>query len=521
MAEASYMAKITRFKATLEPTDVLKKDTTTKPLVEALSKAFLGIKQKFQMEGTIIVRKLVDVEVEYYRSSVLPTVVKGLLRIAKQAVVSRRPQQQVLELLNMARAGHATPAPDLLEPDDTIAAYILMLLLASSSGPVIAQYAGLELEGVSTLFDYALTNVTACPTPADFNRTLDNELRLSFPETPAPSPHQKAPVITPAAQGQGFISAAELLASTGATNPTPPCNTTTIAPPQPDDGDSLTRDAAISRPNMAEQRHVFIGNKFFRAPSLACWHLAVAIHRELQPLANHITMIQRLRLVTTITRSKCINASQALRVNRDIFSATTSVKDMITKLDAEPAKIVGAITGWQRQYFGTLQAKLNTRFKHLAKSLQEPASKHNASRIILPPLPANDRSVPPPPIDTPNSANPPRRKRKRKPRGSKSTDTNSAPPKNDTNGVPATAPLQSTPQRQPRQPRNKRKTQRKTQQEQQPRASSNEPRQPTEDQTSTPADQSTTVAATNATQQRSQRPRKRFRPRPPASAPNA
>jgi hypothetical protein len=37
----------------------------------------------------------------------------------------------------------ATPAPDLLKPDDTITAYILIRLLASSSGPVIAVLVGL------------------------------------------------------------------------------------------------------------------------------------------------------------------------------------------------------------------------------------------------------------------------------------------------------------------------------------------------------------------------------------------
>jgi hypothetical protein len=92
MAEASYTAKITRFKAALEPTDALNKDIITKPLVEALSKEILGIKQKFQMEGTIIVQKLVDVQVKFYRSSMLPAVVRGLFRMAKQAVVSCRPQ---------------------------------------------------------------------------------------------------------------------------------------------------------------------------------------------------------------------------------------------------------------------------------------------------------------------------------------------------------------------------------------------------------------------------------------------
>jgi hypothetical protein len=264
MAEASYTAKITRFKATLEPTDELKKDINTKPLVEALSKEFLGIKQKFQTEGTIIVRKLVDVEVEFYRSSMLPTVVRGLFRIAKQAVVSRKPQQQVLVLLNVARAGQATSAPGLLKSDETIAAYILILLLSSSSGPVIAQYAGLKpIGGVNTLFDYALTNVKACPAPGDFNRTLDDELCQSLTETPAQAPNQTASVVTPAAanKGQEFISAAELLMSTGATRPAPTRNTT-YATLQPDDGDLTTRDAASLPINLAGQRHVFIGNDF-------------------------------------------------------------------------------------------------------------------------------------------------------------------------------------------------------------------------------------------------------------------
>jgi hypothetical protein len=175
-------------------------------------------------------------------SAILPMLVKGLFRIAKQVVVSRRPQQQVLELLNMARAGHATPAPGLPKSNDTIAALILILLLASSSGPIIAQYTGLELEGASTLFDYALSNVKACPTPADFNRTLDDELQLSLPDTPAPN--QSAPVITPVPLGQGSITAAKLLASTGATNPTPACNITLNAILQPDNSDLITRNAA-------------------------------------------------------------------------------------------------------------------------------------------------------------------------------------------------------------------------------------------------------------------------------------
>jgi hypothetical protein len=520
MAEASYTAKITRFKATLEPTDALKKDNITKPLVEALSKEFLGIKQKFQTEGTRIVRKLVDVEVEFYRSSMLPTVVKGLFRIAKQAVVSRRPQHQVLGLLNMARAEHATSAPDLPESDATTAAFILLLLLASSAGPVIANYAGLDpQDGVNTLFEHALANIEACPTPADFNRTLDEELRLSLPETPAQTTQPAAFVVTPALQGTRMISDAELLASTGATTPVPATNTTP-AHRMPDDGDSSTRiatnssAASLAPSNPVEQRHIFVGNKFFPAPSAACWYLAVAIHKELEPLANHITMIQRLRLAKTITRSKCINASQALRVSRDIFSATTSVKDLIAKLDAEPAKIVGAITGWQRQYFGTLQAKLNTRFKHLTKSLQQPAPA-NTPRLTLPPLPTHPRMEPPPPIDPQTTTTQPRKKRKRKARESHSTDANSAPPKNSTDGMPAIALPQSTQQRQQqqRQPRNNRKRTDTTR-----RVTFNDPQQPT-DPTSLPNDRNITDAQQRSPSQpkRQKRPRKR-KPRTPAAS---
>jgi hypothetical protein len=67
--------------------------------------------------------------------------------------------------------------------------------------------------------------------------------------------------------------------------PTPARNTTP-APLQPDNGDSLTCDAASLPTNLVEQRHIFIRNKFFPAPSIACWHLAIAIHKELQPLAT-------------------------------------------------------------------------------------------------------------------------------------------------------------------------------------------------------------------------------------------
>jgi hypothetical protein len=88
------------------------------------------------MEGTIIIWKLVDIGVKFHHSSMLPTVVKGIFRIAnKQAAVSSRPQQQVLELLNVARAEHSTLAPGLHESDKAIAALILILLLPSGWGP--------------------------------------------------------------------------------------------------------------------------------------------------------------------------------------------------------------------------------------------------------------------------------------------------------------------------------------------------------------------------------------------------
>jgi hypothetical protein len=60
---------------------------------------------------------------------------------------------------------------------------------------------------------------------------------------------------------------------------------------------------------------------------------------------------------------------------------------MITKLDVVQSKIIGAMTGWQCQYFGTLQAKLNTQFKHLTKSLQYPTPASNTTPRITLPIP--------------------------------------------------------------------------------------------------------------------------------------
>jgi hypothetical protein len=146
------MAKITRSKVALEPaTDALKKDITTKPLLESLSQEYLGTKQKFQMEGTIIVRKLVGVEVELYHSSMLPTVFKGPSESRIRRSLAIEPSNKCWNCLTWLAPNMPLWHLTFSNP----------MKPASRSSPVITQYAGLKLEGVSTLSDYDLGNIKA------------------------------------------------------------------------------------------------------------------------------------------------------------------------------------------------------------------------------------------------------------------------------------------------------------------------------------------------------------------------
>ena len=91
---------------------------------------------------------------------------------------------------------------------------------------------------------------------------------------------------------------------------------------------------------------VLIGNELFPLPSPACWALAMELHLVLKPIANHITMVQRLQLARQLTRSKVITATKGLQINRDTFTATTSVRELIDRLDVAPHAVISIINGW-------------------------------------------------------------------------------------------------------------------------------------------------------------------------------
>jgi hypothetical protein len=93
--------------------------------------------------------------------------------------------------------------------------------------------------------------------------------------------------------------------------------------------------------------------------------VALELHQVLQPIAIHFTMIQRLQLARKLTRSKVITATKGLKIKRDIFTASTSVRDLIDSIDAEPHQVISILNGWHRQTFKTMEKLLQKRLQQL------------------------------------------------------------------------------------------------------------------------------------------------------------
>jgi hypothetical protein len=125
----------------------------------------------------------------------------------------------------------------------------------------------------------------------------------------------------------------------------------------------------------------------------------------LQPIAIHITMMQRLQLARKLTRSKVITATKGLKINRDIFTACTSVCDLIDSIDAEPHQVLSILNGLHSQTFKTMDKLLQKRLQQLkynpaaTTNLSEASSPGNngVSPVIdlqdTPPSTANDTPI--------------------------------------------------------------------------------------------------------------------------------
>jgi hypothetical protein len=127
-----YIAKIVRVKSKLKPPAEFLKD----PLFTTLSSEFTNLVRQCQKDGTDIIRQLVNHQVTVYVLKIFLQVIHGLFRLAKQAVVTRRSQNDILGLLQMAH--QETDLPELPETNKQVTGYTLLLLLASSAMHVLS-----------------------------------------------------------------------------------------------------------------------------------------------------------------------------------------------------------------------------------------------------------------------------------------------------------------------------------------------------------------------------------------------
>ena len=161
MESADFIAKVTQTKSKLLPHASIKDE----PATTAFVKEFVQIHRQFQQDGTNVVKRYVELEFSTFHKKLIPTVLNGLFCLAKQMVADQKPQLQVNNILNMAllrpRANEEIP-----ESNKTLAGYILMLLLTSSSSHVPVQWTGLDKNtGAQDLFQRVLNLHPACPTP--------------------------------------------------------------------------------------------------------------------------------------------------------------------------------------------------------------------------------------------------------------------------------------------------------------------------------------------------------------------
>jgi hypothetical protein len=351
MDSTDFIAKITRTKSYLHPAKGLKDD----PAAVALVAEFDTVLKQFQINGTAMVKRYVGMEYLHFRKKLLPLVLKGLFRLSKRMVASRRPQYQVNMILDVASL--KPRAEDIPESDDQLAGYALLLLLASPSSLVIAKYAGLDdTTGQQDLFAYALMVQPACPVPntADVARTPgSSETRSAQKATTLP----RNPPVTcnPSAPQKSHSSKQPATASDDTNNKSADGDYNT-------NGDNSFQYAPASQEDTADEAlppTVIIGQRFFPLPSSRGWDIARETAQNLQPIANHITMGQRIALARRMTKSRCLVASKELNIKRDIFAATNSVNDIISRSAVNSSRVLAILTTWRRTFFEQLTKRLD------------------------------------------------------------------------------------------------------------------------------------------------------------------
>jgi hypothetical protein len=124
MEEDAYIAKIVRVKFKLRLPAEFSKD----PIFTTLSSEFTNLVHQYQKDRTDIIGRLVNHQMTVFRLKIFPQVIHNLFWLAKQAVIGRRPQNNILGLLQMAH--QETNLPELPKRNEQVASYTLLLLLA-------------------------------------------------------------------------------------------------------------------------------------------------------------------------------------------------------------------------------------------------------------------------------------------------------------------------------------------------------------------------------------------------------
>jgi hypothetical protein len=380
MENPDFIAKVTRTKSKLLPHGSLKDDPQTASLVEEFTK----IHRTFQEDGTNVVKRYVELEWKTFHKKLIPTVLQGLFRLSKRMVADRKPQLQVNNILNMAslnpRANEEIP-----ESNETLAGYILMLLLTSPSSHVLVQWTGLDdRTGAQDLFERALKLHSACPTPLSTPKRVNRKLLQDLSQNTAQDADPSQDIantadLKPAAitdsndgtkQGDGDDNSDEhdlypsqTTNEESHTDETPLKNhTNSVDTPQEDSSNSSV---------------TMIGTCYFHLPSENGMQVVLAAARTLQPIVNYITLQQRIQLARRITKSKCLVAAKELHLKREMFNATNSVKDLVSTLNLDSSRVLAVLTTWRRTFFDQLTKRMN---KQLAKKTAKYNNNTNAGK---------------------------------------------------------------------------------------------------------------------------------------------
>jgi hypothetical protein len=465
MEADGFIAKVTRTKSRLQPHASVKDDPQTTVLIDE----FMHVMSIFQTQGTAVVKRYVELEYASFRKQLLPTILKGLFRLSKRMVASRKPQFQVNNILDMASLKPRDE--DIPESDERLAGYMLLMLLASPSSHVIVHWAGLDsITGQNDLFHTALRSHPACPTPL----STPISTPASASATPSIATRQDSHQSRSDSKNTGDM---ESTTAQGTSENSMNQRSLENEPTQPDDDDQklpgnpsfdygpLSQESERSTdtrtvPN-GQSGATLIGGQYFPLPSPRGWKLVIELTQQLRPLADHLTMGQRIHLARRITKSRCLTVAKELQIQREIFSATTSVNDLVAKSQINSSRVLAVLTQWRRSFFEQISTRLD---KKLEKRLTRHAapirdSQHEQNPLEYNPASSAQAAIPSP--DVIDLANSPK-KRKASPR-----NTSIKRAKNTTDEAAAATPSSGTQQQQ--QPANRRLPAAGKQQQRQPK----------------------------------------------------